>query len=112
MKKIFGLLVSILLFTNVCMAANGTGKLASTTGYMPQKAKVPAGYHLTLAQFSPAQGPNVFVTEENISAWKVGDDLSFMDPDAAHPCTERPSDTVLINTTRAEWICAVAVVGK
>ena len=111
MKKIFVLLFVILLFTNVSFAANGSGKLASTTGYQQQKAKVPEGYHLTLAPFSPAQGPNEFVTDENISAWKKGDDISFMDPDQNHACTERPSDTVLINTTRAEWVCSVAVVG-
>jgi hypothetical protein len=112
MKKIFGLLVAILLLTNVCFAANGTGKLASTTGYMPAIGKLPDGYHLTLTQFSPAQGPNSFITDENISAWKAGDDITFMDPDQSHACTERPSDTVLINTTKAEWVCANAVVAK
>ncbi len=112
MKKIFGLFFAILFFTNVCMAANGTGKLARTTGYLPEVAKLPAGYHLTLSPHSPALSPDTFITDENISAWKVGDDITFMDPDQAHACTERPSDTVLINTTRAEWVCAVSVAPK
>jgi hypothetical protein len=108
MKKMAWLCVAILLLTGVCMAATGSGKINNVSGYIPETAWLPAGYHITLNPHYPPNGQDYFITQQSVASWQRGDDVTFIDPDAAHPCTSKDSDTVLINTTRNQWVCAEA----
>jgi hypothetical protein len=110
MKKIAGLFVAILLLAGVCIAANGSGKINSISDYIPETGWLPAGYHITLNPHNPPNGQDYFITQENVGrdGWKKGDDVTFIDPDANHPCPSKDTDTALINTTRIQWVCAIA----
>ncbi|MGO9318642.1 MAG: hypothetical protein ACLPXT_09195 [Terracidiphilus sp.] len=110
MKKIAWLSVAILLLTGVSIAASGSGKINSISGYIPETAWLPAGYHITLNPHAPPKGQNYFITQQNVSGrgWKTGDDVNFIDPDASHPCPSKDTDTAIINITRNQWVCAIA----
>jgi hypothetical protein len=110
MKKIVWLSVATLLLTGVCIAASGSGKINNISGYIPETAWLPAGYHITLNPHSPPKGQDYFITQQDLSGrgWQRGDDVTFIDPDASHPCPSKDEDTVLINLTRNQWVCASA----
>lgn len=65
---------------------------------------------ITLNPHTPPKGQNYFITQQNVSSkgWKTGDDVSFIDPDASHPCSSKETDTAIINLTRNQWVCAIA----
>jgi hypothetical protein len=115
-KKMIALL-ACLSVAAICFAYGTGSETIVSVKYEPPYndpivGPVDATYYVLLRNVQPSNLATRYSTESNISSWSAGDSVSVVGfPFGTSPrCPAKSTtDTILTDTTRNQWVCAMSL---